>query len=149
MKQNDMKPDIIFNARVDYLFRKLFKFRDFILLFIFLNMLIDLSLSQFLLSMWRLILSKFRVLCRQSILYRVLLGASFITVMLIITVLAKLNDTTAAKKCFRYKPNDHLGSEIAYFQDIVESKKQPKDGKNIFFHETSCSWSGVITLNAR
>ncbi|KXJ71251.1 hypothetical protein RP20_CCG021053 [Aedes albopictus] len=34
-------------------------------------------------------------------------------------------------------------------EDIQKSHKQPKHGRNIFFHETSCSADGVIKLNAR
>lgn len=34
-------------------------------------------------------------------------------------------------------------------EDVQKSHKQPKHGRNIFFHETSCSADGVIKLNAR
>lgn len=38
---------------------------------------------------------------------------------------------------------------IKYFEDILDAKKQPTPGKAIFFHETGCSRSGIIKLNAK
>lgn len=38
---------------------------------------------------------------------------------------------------------------VRYFEDILDSKWQPTPGKTIFFHETSCSKSGIIELNAK
>lgn len=41
------------------------------------------------------------------------------------------------------------GNGIRYFEDILDSKWQPTPGKTIFFHETSCSKSGIVELNAK
>lgn len=38
---------------------------------------------------------------------------------------------------------------IRYFEDILDDKWQPTPGKTIFFHETSCSKSGIVELNAK
>lgn len=47
-----------------------------------------------------------------------------------------------------YKISSVAGA-IAYFEDIHEAKRQPTPGKTIFFHETSCSMTGVVQLNAK
>lgn len=41
------------------------------------------------------------------------------------------------------------GDGIRYFEDILDNKWQPTPGKTIFFHETSCSKSGIVELNAK
>lgn len=41
------------------------------------------------------------------------------------------------------------GDGVRYFEDILDSKWQPTPGKTIFFHETSCSKSGIVQLNAK
>lgn len=92
---------------------------------------------------------KFRILCRQNILNRALIGACFISIMLLITIWSKLSDISAAKNCFKYTPGMLQHFEIHFLEDIVLSTKQPKNGKNIFFHETSCSTNGLVKLNAR
>lgn len=38
---------------------------------------------------------------------------------------------------------------IDYFEDILDAPKQPKSGKTVFFHETTCSTTGVVSLNAK
>lgn len=58
--------------------------------------------------------------------------------------------------CLRQNSNNQ---SICFFQtfnnrkvllpNILESWTQPKNGNNIFFHETSCSSDGVVKLNAR
>lgn len=40
-------------------------------------------------------------------------------------------------------------SSVTYFTDIMDHKRQPITGKSIFFLETSCSKTGIATLNAR
>lgn len=49
-------------------------------------------------------------------------------------------------KCYK-SPNED--SVISYFEDILDAKKQPKIGKAIFFHETTCSRTGIFNLNAK
>lgn len=56
-------------------------------------------------------------------------------------------DVTKAKECFRLKSIEK--SSILLFEDVMESKRMPTPGKSIFFHETSCSKTGLVQLNAR
>lgn len=60
------------------------------------------------------------------------------------------SDVTKAKDCFRLKPIDEAKkASIILFDDVMESKRMPTPGKSIFFHETSCSKTGLVQLNAR
>lgn len=68
--------------------------------------------------------------------------------MIIITWTFFVPDVRNAKQCFRPKLPSNLGS-IKYFEDVMDSNKMPSPGKSIFFHETSCSKSGIVQLNAR
>lgn len=54
-------------------------------------------------------------------------------------------------KCFKSAQIDGTDSKhsILYFEDILESKRQPTSGNTIFFHETSCSKTGIAELNAK
>lgn len=45
-------------------------------------------------------------------------------------------------------PNRSVPPSIEYFDDILNSKKQPSPGKAIFFHETGCH-DGIVNLNAK
>lgn len=51
-----------------------------------------------------------------------------------------------AKECFKLKTNV---TNINFFEDINDSKIQPTVDRTIFFHETSCSTNGIVSLNAR
>lgn len=56
------------------------------------------------------------------------------------------------KKVLCYKAIELNGSSptsIVYFEDILTAKKQPIPGKAIFFHETSCSETSIVKLNAK
>lgn len=46
-----------------------------------------------------------------------------------------------------YKSPDR--KSIRYFADIMDNEHQPTSGKAIFFHETSCSKTGIAKLNSR
>lgn len=49
--------------------------------------------------------------------------------------------------CFmHYVSNDD--HDILWLDDVMTAIKRPEQGKNIFFHETSCQ-DGIIRLNAR
>lgn len=48
-------------------------------------------------------------------------------------------------ECYRL-PNR---KSINYFFDIMDHVQQPSPGKAIFFHETSCSKTGIAKLNSR
>lgn len=45
---------------------------------------------------------------------------------------------------FSNNPTDHKT-----LVNILEAKTQPSNGRNIFFHETSCSFDNIININAR
>lgn len=47
-----------------------------------------------------------------------------------------------------YRSPDHSNS-INYFVDVLDAKIQPKIGQTIFFHETTCSETGIVHLNAK
>lgn len=51
-----------------------------------------------------------------------------------------------AKHCFQLKVDR---KDIIFIEDISESEIQPSLDRCIFFHETSCSTNGIISLNAR
>lgn len=53
---------------------------------------------------------------------------------------------STAKECFELKPNI---TNINFFEDLTDSEKQPVADRTIFFHETSCSTNGIVSLNAR
>lgn len=57
---------------------------------------------------------------------------------------SELNDIS---RCY-YKSSDSNDS-FRYFDDILDAEKQPTPGKAIFFHETTCSKTGVVNLNAK
>lgn len=40
-------------------------------------------------------------------------------------------------------------SSISYFDDILDAENQPISGKAIFFHETTCSKTGIVNINAK
>lgn len=51
-----------------------------------------------------------------------------------------------------YKSPDkssHMISSINYFEDILDATVQPKQGETIFFHETTCTKTGIVQLNAK
>lgn len=48
-------------------------------------------------------------------------------------------------RCYKL-PTD---TSIDYFEDILDGEKQPISGKTIFFHETTCSKTGIVKLNAK
>lgn len=59
----------------------------------------------------------------------------------------ELQNIEMGKKCYKLGSNAVKGFKL--FDDILESKQQPKPGKSIFFHVTTCSTNGSIILNAR
>lgn len=52
----------------------------------------------------------------------------------------------SVNRCYK-TPNEN--SSINYFDDILDVEKQPKFGKAIFFHETTCSKTGIVNINAK
>lgn len=50
------------------------------------------------------------------------------------------------KKCFELQSNE---PEIELFEDVIEAVRQPKAGRAIFFHVTTCAKTGHIELTAR
>lgn len=51
-----------------------------------------------------------------------------------------------AAQCYRWPKTNH---SIRYFDDVLDAKIQPKIGQTIFFHETTCSKTGIVHLNAK
>lgn len=49
-------------------------------------------------------------------------------------------------RCYK-SPDPH--SSIEYFDDILNSEQQPLPGQAIFFHETTCTKTGIVQLNAK
>lgn len=80
--------------------------------------------------------------------WRTLIFAILIAFMVTMIVWSFRENTVAkAKKCFQF--TDQNPGSIVFFEDVMQSKKQPTPGKSIFFHETSCTKDGLIHLNAR
>lgn len=48
-------------------------------------------------------------------------------------------------RCYETSRN----KSINYFDDILDEIKQPTPVKTIFFHETTCSKTGIINLNSK
>lgn len=72
---------------------------------------------------------------------------SLVTIILWISL---SSNVTKAKDCFRLKSIDEAKKvSILPLEDVLESKRMPTPGKSIFFHETSCSRTGLVQLNAR
>lgn len=53
-----------------------------------------------------------------------------------------------SKKCF-WPSNGGIYDDLELLEEILEAEIKPKPGKSIFFHETSCTKNGIISLNAR
>lgn len=52
--------------------------------------------------------------------------------------------------CYQRTTNKHNNEyEINYLKDVMEADRQPNTGDSIFFHETTCSKSGLVHLNSR
>lgn len=94
---------------------------------------------------------------------KILLISGIITVMVMWTILLRKStggstqlyrpvvaksskQVEEAKNCFRLKVDSQ---EVLLLDDVMEAEKKPTPGKSIFFHETSCSTNGLISLNAR
>lgn len=58
---------------------------------------------------------------------------------------------TNAKKCFRHKNSveSEAAHTIEFLEDVMAAETRPQNGKNIFFHETSCLDDHLVRLNAR
>lgn len=54
----------------------------------------------------------------------------------------KLNNIS---RCYRLP--DRIS--VRYFVDIMDHEHRPTPGKSIFFHETSCTKTGIAKLNSR
>ncbi|XP_053695406.1 lactosylceramide 4-alpha-galactosyltransferase [Sabethes cyaneus] len=68
------------------------------------------------------------------------------TIMLVAFYVVYLSDFHSAERnCF----NQQYRSPWLVLEDVQRAQQQPLEGKNIFFHETSCSGDGVVHLNAR
>ncbi|XP_065095251.1 lactosylceramide 4-alpha-galactosyltransferase-like [Ochlerotatus camptorhynchus] len=66
-------------------------------------------------------------------------------VLAMVYVLFSINYQPLHENCFAREFPD----PFRVLEDVQKSHKQPQHGKNIFFHETSCSADGIIRLNAR
>lgn len=79
---------------------------------------------------------------------------SLTLLFMIITIAVNINASInfiASKACYQHKEIDgsELNRSIALLDDILFSERQPRPGKSIFFHETSCSADNLVRLNAR
>lgn len=74
---------------------------------------------------------------------KLILSTSLLGVMLYIFY--SIGYQTVNKNCFARVFSD----TTKVLENVQKSNKQPERGRNIFFHETSCSADGVIKLNAR
>ncbi|KAJ6647401.1 Lactosylceramide 4-alpha-galactosyltransferase [Pseudolycoriella hygida] len=54
-----------------------------------------------------------------------------------------------AEACYGSLTKHKNEYEIRYLEDIMEAQKKPNAGNSIFFHETTCSRSGLVHLNSR
>ena len=53
---------------------------------------------------------------------------------------------SSLSRCYRLPD---IEKPIDYFKDILDATKQPVPGKTIFFLETTCSTTGVVSLNSK
>lgn len=53
-----------------------------------------------------------------------------------------------AKNCY-WPTNNGIYDTLELLEDVMKSRNEPKPGKSIFFHETSCTANGIVSLNAR
>lgn len=74
---------------------------------------------------------------------RLLLTAA--TLVALVYILYSIDYHTYNENCFAREFPEPLRT----LEDVQKAHKQPHRGRNIFFHETSCSADGVIKLNAR
>ncbi|XP_058824632.1 lactosylceramide 4-alpha-galactosyltransferase [Topomyia yanbarensis] len=74
---------------------------------------------------------------------RLIISGAILLIM--IYILYSIDYRTISENCFAV----HFPEPSKTLEDIQHSLKQPINGNNIFFHETSCSENGVIGLNAR
>lgn len=89
---------------------------------------------------------------RRRTIFSVIFSLSLL--FMIITVLVNINASInfiASKACYQHKEIDgsELNGSIAFLDDILFSERQPRLGKSIFFHETSCLADNLVRLNAR
>lgn len=54
-------------------------------------------------------------------------------------------EVTSSNQCYVSKNK----SSVRYLDDILDAEKQPKTGKTIFFHETTCSETGIVAINSK
>lgn len=70
---------------------------------------------------------------------------SFGLLLAMVYILYSIDYRAPKENCFAMEFPD--ASRV--LEDVQKARKQPQQGKNMFFHETSCSANGVIKLNAR
>ncbi len=59
-----------------------------------------------------------------------------------------IDEHAAAEPHTCYNGKNYYGDGIDLLEDVLVSKMQPRPGKSILFHETSCR-NGIISINAR
>lgn len=85
---------------------------------------------------------------RHSFLFRMLLTLAVIVLILMVW---SFDGTAKARKCFQHKNSaeSEAAHAIEFLEDVLVAEKRPGQGKNIFFHETSCLDDHLVRLNAR
>lgn len=79
-----------------------------------------------------------------------LLFAVFILCIYLSAIILRINNVNNKIMCYKnVEANESVPTSIVYFDDILNAKKQPIPGAAIFFHETSCSETGLVKLNAK
>lgn len=96
--------------------------------------------------------SRSKYFFRQNVLFRMLLSLTvIILIMMVAMSIWSSNGTENAKKCFRHKNSaeSEAAHTVEFLEDVMAAEKRPGQGKNIFFHETSCLDDHLVRLNAR
>lgn len=79
----------------------------------------------------------------------ILVGLVIFTIFLIALSISLYNFKEKISCYNRSTSNTSSSAPIVYFEDILDAKKQPIPGKTIFFHETSCTQSGIVQINSK
>lgn len=63
----------------------------------------------------------------------------------------KMERAKKLHECYRRRNAIRHSNEYAihYLEDVMEPNRKPITGENIFFHETTCSRSGLVHLTSR
>lgn len=93
--------------------------------------------------------------------YRAVLKVLLLLLLILILILQYVSfdekkriqhyDAVAYEKCYFHdgkNPND-VGKEVTYFEDLLNSAKQPRFDQGIFFVETRCSDNIIPNIKPR